>query len=156
MHGRRIDMENVRAIADWFLNKEEMTHKKLQKLCYYAQAWYCALYGGDPLFEDEIQAWVHGPVVISLYPEYKSYRWNPIPKKENAPHFPERVTAVLDAVWDAYGAYTGDQLELLTHSENPWKDARGNLEPWQDCTTPISCTAMRTYYGHKYDQCENG
>ena len=26
-------------IADWFLKKGNMTQKKLQKMCYYAQAW---------------------------------------------------------------------------------------------------------------------
>ena len=36
-------MENVRNIAGWFLSRDTMTHKMLQKLCYYAQAWYCAL-----------------------------------------------------------------------------------------------------------------
>ena len=54
-------MTNVRDIANWFLSHDSMTHKKVQKLCYYAQAWYCALYDGSPLFSDEIQAWVHGP-----------------------------------------------------------------------------------------------
>ena len=32
-------------IANWFLSKGEMTQKKLQKLCYYAQAWCYALKG---------------------------------------------------------------------------------------------------------------
>ena len=63
-------MVNVRDIANWFLSRNDMTHKKLQKLCYYAQAWYCALYDGTPLFDDEIQAWVHGPVIPALYPVY--------------------------------------------------------------------------------------
>ena len=27
---------NIFDVANWFLSKEEMTHKKLQKLCYYA------------------------------------------------------------------------------------------------------------------------
>ena len=26
-------------VAAWFLLKEDMTHKKIQKLCYYAEAW---------------------------------------------------------------------------------------------------------------------
>jgi uncharacterized phage-associated protein len=65
-------MENVKDIAKWFLSKESMSHKKLQKLCYYSQAWYCALYNGTPLFEDEVQAWIHGPVIASLYPIYDS------------------------------------------------------------------------------------
>ena len=149
-------MENIRDIAHWFLSKESMTHKKLQKLCYYAQAWYCALYDGTPLFSDEIQAWVHGPVVASLYPQYKEYRWSKIPQEKNSPQFCEETLDVLDAVWDAYGHLNGDQLETLTHSEDPWKNVRGSLEPWKDCTDPISCAAMREYYGKKYDeQCKN-
>ncbi|MFP5528706.1 Panacea domain-containing protein, partial [Peptococcus simiae] len=55
-------MKSVIDVANWFLSKDSMTHKKIQKLCYYAQAWYCALYDGTPLFKEEIQAWVHGPV----------------------------------------------------------------------------------------------
>ena len=34
---------SIYEIADWFLNKGPMTQKKLQKLCYYAQAWNYAL-----------------------------------------------------------------------------------------------------------------
>lgn len=30
-------------VANWFLAHETMMHKKLQKLCYYAQAWFYAL-----------------------------------------------------------------------------------------------------------------
>ena len=153
--GGYINMENVRTIANWFLNKEAMTHKKLQKLCYYSQAWYCALYDGSPLFNDEIQAWVHGPVVVSLYPVYKKYRWLEIPKQEAAPCLCEKTVAVLDAVWETYGSFTGDQLESLTHSEDPWINARGQTEPWKDCIEPISCDAMREYYGKKYDEFNN-
>ena len=53
-------------IANWFLSKEGMTHKKLQKLCYYAQAWYLALYK-NKLIDGYFEAWVHGPVNSSLY-----------------------------------------------------------------------------------------
>lgn len=148
-------MENVRDVAHWFLNKEPMTPKKLQKMCYYAQAWYCALYGGEPLFGDEIQAWVHGPVVVSLYHAYKEYRWNKIPKVAIAPSFCKKTLNVLNAVWETYHSFTGNQLEELTHSEDPWKNARGKLQPWEDCTTPISCAAMRKYYGKKYDESKN-
>lgn len=148
-------MVDVHDVAKWFLSKSSMTHKKLQKMCYYAQAWYCALYDGSPLFENEIQAWVHGPVVASLYQVYKSYRWLDIPQQEEAPDLCEKVVAVLEAVWEAYGHLTGDQLETLTHSEYPWINARGDLEPLKDCTTPISCTVMRDYYGKKYDESNN-
>lgn len=149
-------MENIRDIANWFLSRESMPHKKLQKLCYYAQAWYCALYDGSPLFEDEIQAWVHGPVIPGLYVVYAKYNWSKIPNKNiTAPTFNEEVTAVLEAVANTYSPLSGDQLECLTHSEDPWNEARGDLEPWKKCTTPISCASMREYYAEKYAQSQN-
>lgn len=150
-------MVDVRTVADWFLRKESMTHKKLQKLCYYAQAWYCALYDGSPLFPDVIQAWVHGPVIASLYPLYADYRWDSIPQKEPLAFddMDEDVETILNAVYNTYGDLTGDQLESLTHDEDPWKLARGSLKPWETSTEPISREIMRDYYGKKYEHEQN-
>lgn len=150
-------MEDIRDVANWFLAQESMTHKKLQKLCYYAQAWYCALYDGTPLFEDPIQAWVHGPVVASLYPLYSDYKWLPIPQKQDfdLSKLQEKSLDILDTVYDTYGELTGDQLERLTHSEEPWKKTRGTLEPWETCTAVIPCTLMREYYRRVYEQAQN-
>ena len=50
---------------------------KLQKLVYYAQAWHLAL-RDVPLFEEDFEAWVHGPVIPALYQEYKKFGWRPI------------------------------------------------------------------------------
>ncbi len=149
-------MENVHNIANWFLSHGPMTHKKVQKLCYYAQAWYCALYDGTPLFEDEIQAWVHGPVVVSLYPVFADYRWNKIPQRDfDASRLSEDAIEVLEAVYNTYGEFSGDQLESLTHADEPWKIARGNLKPWETCHTPITCESMRDYYAKQYAQSQN-
>lgn len=143
-------------IAYWFLSKDSMTHKKVQKLCYYAQAWYCALYDGTPLFDDEIQAWVHGPVVPSLYPVFADYKWNNIPQCAfDESTLDTKVKSVLEAVYNTYGGFSGNQLESLTHSEKPWIDARGVLKPWETGTTPISCGIMREYYRQKYEQAQN-
>lgn len=146
----------VQEVAKWFLSHESMTHKKLQKLCYYAQAWYCALYDGTPLYDAEIQAWVHGPVVASLYSTYADYKWSEIPKYdgENV-SFNVDATSVLVAVYETYGGFTGDQLESLTHSEEPWINARGGLRPLEPCTNVISCSSMRTYYQRKYEEGQN-
>mgnify|MGYP001851276024 FL=1 len=146
-------MENVRDIAKWFLSKQSMTHKKLQKLCYYAQAWYCTLYDGSPLYKDDIEAWVHGPVIPSLYPIYAEYKWNLIPKQDfDESIFDEKVLDVLNAVYNTYGDFDGDQLEAITHREAPWKDARGDLNPLDVCHNVIACDAMRSYYGELYKQ----
>lgn len=149
-------MEKVQDIAKWFLCHDAMTHKKVQKLCYYAQAWYCALYDGSPLFNDEIQAWVHGPVIPTLYSVYADYKWNPIPQaKCDDLEFNESVNNILEAVYDTYGDFSGDQLESLTHSEDPWILARKDAKPWEPSINPISCDSMREYYSRKYRLAQN-
>lgn len=149
-------MESVLAVAKWFLDKESMTHKKLQKLCYYAQAWYATLYHNGPLFEEEIQAWVHGPVIAALYPQFADYRWDLIPQKDcDDSDFSDEEMSVLEAVYETYGSLSGEQLESITHHEDPWIEARGNLKPWEPGTTPISLESMRKYYGKKYADAQN-
>lgn len=148
-------MASAYDVASWFLSKKPVTHKKIQKLCYYAQAWYCALYKEGPLFQESIQAWVHGPVIPALYPVYADYGWNEIPKVDKAPVFDERTLTLLNAVYDAYGSLSGDQLEEITHSELPWIQARGTCKPWEPCVEPISCETMAEYYGKKYKESQN-
>ena len=140
-------------VAKWFLCHQTMTHKKLQKLCYYAQAWHCALYD-EPLFDDEIQAWVHGPVVVSLYPQYADYGWKDIPQVtyDNSNIDDKKTIDILDAVYRTYSVFDGDQLERLTHSERPWKEARGDIKPWENSHNIITCESMRRYYKEKYEQ----
>jgi len=148
-------MENVKDIATWFLNKDSMTHKKLQKLCYYAQAWYCALYDGDPLFDERIEAWVHGPVCPTLFMAYRDYRWQEIPQMADdvVKGFCKKVKRVLDAAYETYGDLTGDELEAATHNEFPWNEARKGLDYWEPCNNPISTQTMREFYAKQY---ENG
>ena len=74
-------MVSVFDVASWFLSKEKMTHKKLQKLCYYAQAWSYAICP-EPISDAKFEAWVHGPVCHELYNKYKSYGFDYIPQKE--------------------------------------------------------------------------
>lgn len=61
-----------------------------------------------------------GPVIPSLYPVYVDYKWSTIPKADfDTSALDEKVTGVLDAVHNTYGELSGDQLESLTHSEDP-------------------------------------
>lgn len=78
---RRIIVESIYDVANFFLSKEAMTHKKLQKLCYFAQAWYLANYG-KPLVPNRFEAWVHGPVSPDLYSKYRGWGWEMIPQSK--------------------------------------------------------------------------
>lgn len=141
-------------VAEWFLHKKSFTHKQLQKLCYYAQAWHCALLG-RPLFTEEFQAWIHGPVCPKLYPHYADYRWNKIPRLAgNSPKFPAETTDVLRAVYNTYSKFDGAQLETLTHSELPWQQARRDIPPFEPSENVISTDLMGKFYGEKYKQAQ--
>lgn len=141
-------MASVHEVAQYFLSRLSMSHKKLEKLCYYAQAWYLANYD-KPLMPNRFEAWVHGPVSPDLYTQYRDWGWIDIPKTPPPNGLQSDELAILDAVFDTYGAYTADELEKLTHREDPWKKARGNCSPSEYCRNPISMKDMRNYYGER-------
>ena len=76
---------SAKAVANVFLEladaaKQTLTPMKLQKLVYYAHGWYLGL-TGRPLLDELIQAWSFGPVVRSLYNEFKEFGADPITHK---------------------------------------------------------------------------
>ena len=146
-------MKSVLDVASWFLSKGSIKHKKLQKLCYYAQAWHCALYD-EPLFSERIEAWVHGPVAPALYSEYAPYGWDDIPSKECTVQFTDDEMDILNAVYNTYWKFTGGQLEQLTHREEPWIKARKNLEPWEPGNNPIPTEDMHQFYLKRYSDAQ--
>ncbi len=148
-------MYKVEQVIQFFLSKGSMTPKKLQKLLYYAYAWTIALLNESPdkiefkLFDEPIQAWVHGPVIPRIFHEYKKYGWGVIPKSESKEIFSEDVLDILNQVWDVYGAFTADELEAITHRETPWKEARGTLPAYATCDYVISDESMFKFYNEQ-------
>ena len=60
-------MANIFDTAKYILEKTgEMSTMKLQKLCYYAQAW-SLVWDDTPLFTEDFQAWANGPVCPELF-----------------------------------------------------------------------------------------
>jgi len=143
---RAIGKYSIFEIANWFLSKEIMAHKKLQKLCYYAQAWFITLKDirlSDAVFE----AWVHGPVSPALYERFKQYGYLTIRIVDDyIPVIMEEDAELLESVWQTYGEYTGNALEALSHSEQPWIIARSGYAPNERCSVPISLESMKDYY----------
>lgn len=146
-------MATIYDVADWFLSKEAMTPKKLQKLCYYYKAWALALYGEDFLPESKFEAWVHGPVNPKLYQKYKKYYWQEIPQTvDNSNKFSEKERDVLDSVWYTYGELTANAIEVLTHTEAPWKETRAGIDEFANCRRVIKNKLMKTYYRKLYEE----
>ena len=144
-------------VADFFLafaneTGETITNLKLQKLVYYAQAWYLANYH-QPLFDADFEAWVHGPVIPDLYCKYKYFGFSPIKNKikleDVEKNMDKKIMDFLSKVATVYmpsGAY---ELELMTHNENPWIEARGECDPDESCNNTIDKSNIEVYYGEK-------
>ena len=142
-------------VADFFLLQNDVnagdaiTNLKLQKLCYYAQAWHLALHR-TPLFRDRIEAWAHGPIVPSLYRRFKSYRWLSIDPSEASsdPYVDLHASDIsfLEQIWDRYGSLTAKQLEKLTHGEDPWRRAYGGRPLGSSCAEEITHESMIAFY----------
>ncbi len=110
-------------------NKSEITHLKLQKLTYFSHGWYLVLTEGIPLIYEPILAWKYGPVIKSIYDEFKLFGDRPIdklakkisgpfnllekdicPKVEN-----DYPLGLLNKVWEVYGNSHALYLSEVTH-----------------------------------------
>lgn len=122
-----------------------VSNLKLQKLLYYAQAWHLALFG-RPLFADKLQAWIHGPVVPSVYGRFKEFGGRNIDSPVAAPALPDETVAFLDELVGEYMPLDAFELELMTHREAPWINARGDLPPDAPSKAVISNDDMLAYF----------
>lgn len=132
-------MGTALAVADYMLSKKiSVTPLQIIKLVYIAHGWYLGL-SGNPLIHERIEAWKFGPVIPSLYHEFKKYGDMVITNlaycntslnddakiNDRTELFDEIFTpdekSVIDQVVEQYVDFTGNQLINLTHGENtPW------------------------------------
>ena len=151
-----VSKAKITDIADWFILKGRMSNKRVQKLCYYAEAWCQVLYGQSITEDAEFQAWVHGPVSPALHEKFRDCGWREFKlasPKETSNHLDkmlcEEQTEVLESVWETYGEYGADELEMLTHKETPWLEKRKGLGKFESGNRVISKETMRQYYSER-------
>jgi uncharacterized phage-associated protein len=111
-----------------------VTQMKLQKLVYFAHGLHLAADDG-PLINEVFQAWKFGPVVPSIYHDYKFYGSSPITDPDlyfvfgDAPSADKQLdtlnssaTKSIDATWDGLKDASAVQLSNWTHKDGgPWK-----------------------------------
>ncbi len=138
---------------------DTVSHKKLQKLLYYVESWHLVHFQ-DTLIEEDFEAWVHGPVVPEVYHKLKEFGFNDL-KVVNEEHdtVDKEIDAIVESnklsadqleliytVLNRYGGLSSLELELLSHSELPWIEARAGLPPHVPCNNKIDKTRMKQYY----------
>jgi uncharacterized phage-associated protein len=138
-----------KAIANYFLtvapkHDQTLDPMKIQKLVYFANGWYLAI-KDEPLINEQVEAWPYGPVIPSLYREFRRFGNHPIteiaynvvideyitqwkvsshrvwPSLDDIPEQAAFTKAFLDRIWEIYGGYTAIQLSNETHqADSPW------------------------------------
>lgn len=124
---------------------DPVTNLKLQKLLYYVQGWHLAVHG-RPVFQERLEAWIHGPVQPAVYGEYKHFRWNPITDEVVRPQMDSDTASVINEVLSVFGTDSGYELERRTHTEPPWIKARGGIPRDQESNAVITHESMRGYF----------
>ena len=142
---------------------------KLQKILYYTQAWFMAMLGREnTVFNDIPEAWVNGPVYPVIYYDYRDKAANMCDHLESTVFYDgdpleglEVYTRVLDldteslelieSIVTLYGAQTQNKLIWLTHSEQPWAEARAGLRPGERSERKLSLDLMCDYYHARYE-----
>lgn len=130
-------------IANTFLQRArddgvtDVDQLKIQKLVYCLHGWNLAT-RGEPVVGEMYEAWPYGPVLSSLYHEFKGSGRKPISiyaqdidpstGEKNSLKIAESNTEfyeVFNRVWSSYKNYTGMQLSMLTHADGtPWVNSR--------------------------------
>lgn len=141
----------MRQVTTYILKAaEEITPLALQKLLYFSQGLFLASQG-SALFEEDCEAWVHGPVYPGVYEQYKKFGYDPI-EDENAYMaspvciLSQQEREILDLVVRTFGMFSGKVLETITHREAPWVDARNGVETIEYSRNMISKEAIREYF----------
>lgn len=126
---------------------EDITALSLQKALYYIQGFYSAFYKRF-LFEEDCQAWVHGPVYKNIYMKYKEYRFdtNHKPQSMNIDVFTREEKELLDAIIRFVCCYSGKVLESFTHKETPWLATRADLPASTATDRIIEKEMMQAYF----------
>lgn len=133
---------------------DHISHLKIQKLLYYIDVWY-RVHLKSKLFIEAPQAWVHGPVYSSVYQHYKDCGAQNIIIDKSMESIEDELSIIFESkkkkkllreILEFYAPKSAFTLEMMTHNEKPWQDAREGYGSIETCTEEIDMKSARKYY----------
>ncbi len=128
---RRENESKIERTVKYILSQcDDITNLALQKSLYFVQGFYAAFHDAF-LFEEDCEAWVHGPVYREIYQRYAQYGFDAIGGEFGYDDygFTSDEKVLIDSVIKCFCCYSGKTLERFTHVETPWLQTRGDLLP---------------------------
>lgn len=119
-------MLTAHEVAKWFIyNNPELAsgfideNTKVNKLLYFANLMYRCI-EKDSLISDEFVAFPNGPVVYSIYRDYRYHGLSTLPSQ--SPIIEGVQRKILEIINFVYGNYTTKELVEESHTHAQWKD----------------------------------
>lgn len=134
---------------------------KLQKLLYYIQSWHIAKFDKETLFNELPEAWVNGPVYRDIYNSYKTSFFrneniltdlneeqlaNKLKEVQDSLQVSENQLKLINTVLQAYSKLSDERLVMMTHSEEPWNEARKGLSPIERSDKKLLVETIYNYF----------
>lgn len=120
-------------IASYVIDKcvrdgEPVSNLQLQKILFFVQERFCEV-AGEPLFDDDFEAWMYGPVVPAIYKTYSIWGGSKIDWKFDIDFtLPEFITNVIDPVIEEKRSIAPWRLVDQTHTEDSaWYKVHNSL-----------------------------
>ena len=104
---------------------------------------------GQRLFPEPIQAWEKGPVVPSVYEEFKSHGAERLPRPDgfDVLSLDGKARAAIERAYADFGEVEARELSAQTHEEAPWRDTYDAARP----NAEIAASAIRSYFVERLD-----
>lgn len=147
-------------VAKYLINNsyEILTPLHVNKLVFFSHGWNLGMFGHS-LISDTVEAWEYGPVIPSIYKEFKKYNKRKIERNEYIKNnrkyadifamFSETDKQIMNQVIDTYSKRSGAELIAITHRDG---------SPWDQCYIPdvrgieIPNHLIEEYYKQKAKQ----
>ena len=151
-HNHSNEMTTAIDVANFFIDifkdtPDPMTHLRIEKFVYEAQAWSLVKLG-EPLFYEDIEAWDYGPVIPSVYDAFKgcgkSHIKRPSGRYSSSMFTPLQMQLLVDVSMEL-GKFSTGALVGRTHAKGgPWEKA---YVEGHNNTIPLE--TIRDYYSSK-------
>jgi len=122
--------------------------RKLQKLTFYAQSLHLVLYN-TPLFDEDFEAWVHGPISPDLYYHFKKYGTQKIPSIERPALIEEKAFKATQIIWKIYGHHSGKYLERKAFYEEAFQISRKGIPYYESFNEIIPKELMKSTFSKR-------
>ena len=119
-------------------HERAMDQMKMHKMMYFSQR-ESLMISGNPLFNDDFEAWKYGPVLVNVRSEYLTGNMF----KGEYEELSDTEKKLVESVYKRYDEYDAWQLSTLSHAEHSWRQARKGLVAGEAGNEKMSLTAMK-------------